>query len=60
MSAVAREEMRELMNEMGRTEPMGRAEVTGALRACGIPVAPTDELYRRIADAEANADAAKK
>lgn len=51
VSAVAREEMRELMNEMGRTEPMGRAEVTGTLRACGIPVAPTDELYRRIADA---------
>lgn len=47
---VARE-TRSLMAEMGRTEPLERSEAVEVCERAGVPLAPTDDVTRRVADA---------
>ncbi len=51
ISAVAREEARELMGRIGMAEQMDLAQATAIAQAAGVPIPPTDEVFNQVADA---------
>lgn len=50
ISAVAQEEARELMGRMGLTTPLDFKQAVTIVKAAGVPVPPTEELFNHVAN----------